>query len=148
MTTTAPTQYDESRPHPYVDPLTPGGIIGTGGNHSPPHITVRNPIKRKWKNQRSQGEFIDWHATATDLAVQLHATNRALAVRRELNDAKNRLLDSRTKQIDQLSKSLEEMRENYFQTCGTHSRLLHQLWAIEHCWWFRLFAPRSLKDML
>lgn len=144
-TRTAGPAYDETRPHPFVDPIHPnGGLINQcTSDAGPPRITIRNPIKRM-RNGTRDGN-VDWQATALDLAANLHATSIALEVSRELVDSKNTLLDVRRRAIESLKKLLETHRNYDAERCNKHYHLQKELRMVERRWWFRLFAPRSLK---
>lgn len=130
-----PIKYNESRPHPYVNPLNPDGV---GLSHNTPsfneldHITIRNPIKRM-RNGTPSG-LVDWHSTAIDLAKNLHETRKVLA-------AMERALT-------------EELKYHNKTICRLHRTQTACEWLksiltdIQSAWWFRLFAVRSDKRIV
>lgn len=145
-------QFDESRPHPYVDPLQPNGTLThqtLGFGNAVQRITVRNPIKRM-RNGTRDG-VTDWQATAEDLAQQLLGAHGALVASRGLVEQLKNMVADRETRLNTLQKQFERQKATIRSYQETYRKLTpFQHWL--YTWWaFRLFASlrrkRQLRDI-
>jgi hypothetical protein len=130
-----PIKYNENRPHPFVNPLNKNGI---GLSHNTPgfneldYITIRNPIKQMKKGTSSG--LVDWHATAIDLAKNLHDTRRAMA--------------SMERAFTEELKYHNETIARLHRTQYAREWLKSILTNIQRAWWYRLFTARIDKRII